>query len=290
MSQARPALTESPLARLALIATALAFLGVFLFLPLGLVFASALKDGLSTYLAAITEPDARAAIELTLLVTLIAVPLNIIFGLAAAWAITRHDFRGKGFLLAVIDLPFAVSPVISGMLFVLLFGASGLLGTFLQSHDIRIIFALPGIVLATLFVTFPYVARELIPAMEARGRDQELAALTLGATGFQAFWRITLPNARWALIHGVVLCTARAVGEFGAVSVVSGHIRGETNTLPLHIEILYNEYQFTAAFAVATLLVLVAVITLAVKTWVAWSSRRARSDVAHATSPAREAP
>ena len=201
----KPALEESTVTKVILILVALVFLAVFLFIPLGLVFASAFKDGFETYLASITEPDALAAIELTLLVTLIAVPLNVVFGLAAAWAVTRHDFRGKGFLLAVIDLPFAVSPVISGMLFVLLFGASGLLGSTLDEYDIKIVFALPGIVLATIFVTFPYVAREIIPAMEARGRDQELAALTLGATGFQTFWRITLPNARWALIHGVVL-------------------------------------------------------------------------------------
>lgn len=273
----RPALTESRLARYTLIGIALGFLTLFLFIPLGLVFASAFKDGLEVYLASITEPDAVAAIELTLIVTLIAVPLNIIFGLAAAWAVTKHEFFGKGFLLAVIDLPFAVSPVISGMVFILLFGASGLIGPWLMDQDIKIVFALPGIVLATIFVTFPYVARELIPAMEARGKDQELAALTLGATGFQTFRKVTLPNVRWALMHGVVLCTARAVGEFGAVSVVSGHIRGETNTMPLHIEILYNEYQFTAAFAVATLLVLVAVITLALKTFITYreSQRRA---------------
>ncbi|MCC6624306.1 MAG: sulfate ABC transporter permease subunit CysW [Deltaproteobacteria bacterium] len=264
----RPALVESRLARLTLIGVALGFLTLFLFIPLGLVFASAFKDGLDVYLASISEPDAVAAIELTLVVALIAVPLNVIFGLAAAWAVTKHDFVGKGLLLAVIDLPFAVSPVISGMVFILLFGASGLIGPWLMEEDIKIVFALPGIVLATIFVTFPYVARELIPAMEARGKDQELAALTLGATGLQTFRRVTLPNVRWALMHGVVLCTARAVGEFGAVSVVSGHIRGETNTMPLHIEILYNEYQFTAAFAVATLLVLVAVITLALKTFI----------------------
>jgi sulfate transport system permease protein len=277
MNHTRPALTESRLARYTLIAVALAFLTLFLFIPLGLVFASAFKDGLDTYLAAITEPDALAAIELTLVVALIAVPLNVIFGLAAAWAVTRHEFTGKGLLLAVIDLPFAVSPVISGMLFILLFGASGLIGPWLSDHDIKIVFALPGLVLATIFVTFPYVARELIPAMEARGKDQELAALTLGATGFQTFRRVTLPNVRWALMHGVVLCTARAVGEFGAVSVVSGHIRGETNTMPLHIEILYNEYQFTAAFAVATLLVLVAVLTLALKTFIGWREAQRRA-------------
>jgi sulfate/thiosulfate transport system permease protein len=272
----RPALTESPLARVALIGAALTFLTLFLFIPLGLVFATAFRDGIDTWFASVTDPDAAAAIELTLIVTLIAVPLNIVFGLAAAWAITKHEFRGKGLLLAVIDLPFAVSPVISGMLFILLFGASGLIGPFLADHDVKIVFALPGIVLATIFVTFPYVARELIPAMEARGKDQELAALALGATGMQTFIRVTLPNVRWALMHGVVLCTARAIGEFGAVSVVSGHIRGETNTVPLHIEILYNEYQFTAAFAVATLLVLVAILTLALKSFIGWRESQRR--------------
>ena len=276
MSTLRPALTESRFARYALIGTALAFLTLFLFMPLVLVFASAFKDGIDTYLASITDPDAVSAIELTLIVAIIAVPLNVIFGLAAAWAVTKHEFRGKGLLLAVIDLPFAVSPVISGMVFILLFGASGLIGPWLMDQDIKIVFALPGIVLATIFVTFPYVARELIPAMEARGKDQELAALTLGATGFQTFRLVTLPNVRWALMHGVVLCTARAVGEFGAVSVVSGHIRGETNTMPLHIEILYNEYQFTAAFAVATLLVLVAVVTLALKSFIGWREAQRR--------------
>lgn len=270
----RPAQLESRLWRTLLIGTALTFLTLFLFVPLALVFATALRDGLDVYLQSITDPDALAAIELTLIVTVIAVPLNVIFGLAVAWAVTRHDFRGKGLLLAFLDLPFAVSPVISGMLFVLLFGAAGLLGPFLDDHDVKIVFATPGIVLATIFVTFPYVARELIPAMEARGRDQEFAALTLGATGWQTFLRVTLPNARWALLHGVVLCAARSVGEFGAVSVVSGHIRGETNTVPLHIEILYNEYQFTAAFAVATLLVLVAILTLALKTFIGWREHR----------------
>jgi sulfate transport system permease protein len=261
----RPALADPIAAKATLMVVAFGFLSLFLLVPLGIVFISAFKGGLSTYLAALTDPDAGAAIRLTLLVTLIAVPLNVVFGLAAAWALTKHDFRGKGLLLAVIDLPFAVSPVISGMLFVLLFGAAGLFGTALADADIKIVFALPGIVMATVFVTFPYVARELLPAMAAKGRDQELAALTLGATGMQTFRKVTLPNVRYALFHGVVLCTARAVGEFGAVSVVSGHIRGETNTIPLHIEILYNEYQFTSAFAVATLLVLVAFVTLIAK-------------------------
>ena len=261
----RPALKEPFAVRALLIGLALAFLGLFLFLPLGVVFYNAFRDGLDAYVAAITDRDAGAAIRLTLMTAAIAVPLNVVFGLAAAWAITRHEFRGKGLLLSVIDLPFAVSPVISGMVFVLLFGASGLLGPLLADADVHIVFAVPGIILATVFVTFPYVARELIPTMRARGQDQELAALTLGASGWQTFTRVTLPNARWALFHGVVLCTARAVGEFGAVSVVSGHIRGETNTVPLHVEILYNEYQLTSAFAVATLLVLVAALTLVAK-------------------------
>ena len=270
----RPAQREAPWVRALLVTLGLAFLVVFLFIPLGVVFGSALADGLDTYFAALVDRDAGAAMRLTLLTAAIAVPLNVIFGLAAAWAITRHDFRGKGLLIALIDLPFAISPVISGMVFVLLFGSAGIFGAVLADADIQIVFAVPGIVLATIFVTFPYVARELIPTMEAKGRDQELAALTLGATGFQTFVRVTLPNARWALFHGVVLCTARAVGEFGAVSVVSGHIRGETNTVPLHIEVLYNEYQLTSAFAVATLLVMVAFLTLVAKQVVRWMESR----------------
>ncbi len=272
----RVALKESLPAKVALVTLGLAFLSVFLFLPLGVIFGEAFADGIDTYFASFADPDALAAVELTLITAAIAVPLNVIFGLAAAWAITRHDFRGKGFLVAMIDLPFAISPVVSGLVFVLLFGANGIFGALLADADVRIVYAVPGIILATVFVTFPYVAREIIPTMEAKGRDQELAALTLGATGFQTFFRVTVPNARWALFHGVVLCTARAVGEFGAVSVVSGHIRGETNTLPLHIEVLYNEYQLTSAFAVATLLVLVALLTLVAKQAVHWvESRRA---------------
>jgi sulfate/thiosulfate transport system permease protein len=270
----RPAQREAPWVRVLLVTLGLSFLVIFLFIPLGVVFGSAFADGLDTYFAALVEPDAGAAIRLTLLTAAIAVPLNVVFGLAAAWAITRHDFRGKGLLVALIDLPFAVSPVIAGMVFVLLFGSAGIFGAALADADIRIVFAVPGIVLATIFVTFPYVARELIPTMQAKGREQELAALSLGATGFQTFVRVTLPNARWALFHGVILCTARAVGEFGAVSVVSGHIRGETNTVPLHIEVLYNEYQLTSAFAVATLLVLVAVLTLVAKQVVRWMESR----------------
>jgi len=271
---ARPATNEALWVRVLLVTIGLGFLTVFLFLPLGLVFGEAFSDGLTTYFAALSDPDAGAAIRLTLITAAIAVPLNVVFGLAAAWAITRHDFRGKGLLVAVIDLPFAISPVISGLVFVLLFGAAGIFGPMLADADVQIVFAVPGIILATIFVTFPYVAREIIPTMQAKGRDQELAALTLGATGFQTFFRVTLPNARWALFHGVVLCTARAVGEFGAVSVVSGHIRGETNTVPLHIEVLYNEYQLTSAFAVATLLVLVALLTLVAKQVVRWMETR----------------
>ncbi len=270
----RVALKESLPVKIALVLLCLGFLTVFLFLPLGVIFGEAFSDGVDTYFASFSDPDALAAVELTLITAAIAVPLNVIFGLAAAWAITRHDFRGKGFLVAMIDLPFAISPVVSGLVFVLLFGANGIFGALLADADIKIVYAVPGIILATVFVTFPYVAREIIPTMEAKGRDQELAALTLGATGFQTFFRVTVPNARWALFHGVVLCTARAVGEFGAVSVVSGHIRGETNTLPLHIEVLYNEYQLTSAFAVATLLVLVALLTLVAKQAVRWMESR----------------
>jgi sulfate transport system permease protein len=229
------------------------------------VFTEALRKGLGTYFAALTEADAVAAIQLTLLVAAIAVPANLVFGVAAAWAIAKFDFRGKSVLITLIDLPFAVSPVISGLVYVLLFGAQGWLGPWLQAHDIRIIFAVPGIVLATVFVTFPFVARELIPLMQAQGTEEEEASRVLGASGWQMFWRVTLPNIKWALLYGVILCNARAMGEFGAVSVVSGHIRGQTNTMPLHIEILYNEYQFAAAFAVASLLAGLALVTLGLK-------------------------
>jgi sulfate transport system permease protein len=251
-----------------LIATALAFLALFLFMPLAAVFVEALKKGWDAYWAAIIEPDAFSAIKLTLIAAGIAVPANLIFGISAAWAIAKFDFRGKSFLITLIDLPFAVSPVISGLIYVLMFGAQGWFGPWLQEHDLRIIFAVPGIVLATMFVTFPFVARELIPLMQAQGTEEEEAAVVLGARGWQIFWRVTLPNAKWGLLYGVILCNARAMGEFGAVSVVSGHIRGMTNTMPLHIEILYNEYQFAAAFAVASLLALLAVVTLAAKTFV----------------------
>jgi len=248
-----------------LISIAVLFLGCFLLLPLVLVLVSALSKGLDVYWAALSEPDALSALQLTLLVAAISVPLNLVFGVAASWAIAKFQFRGRSLLITLIDLPFAVSPVISGLVFVLLFGAQGLFGPWLAEHDVRILFALPGIVLATVFVTFPFVARELIPLMQAQGRDDEEAALSLGASGWQTFRRVTLPNIKWGLMYGVLLCNARAMGEFGAVSVVSGHIRGRTNTLPLHVEILYNEYQFVAAFAVASVLALLALLTLILK-------------------------
>jgi len=248
-----------------LIGTALVFLGVFLFVPLAFVFTQALRKGLGVYVSALTDPDAVAAMQLTLLTAAIAVPLNLVFGVAAAWAIAKFDFPGKNVLTTLIDLPFSVSPVIAGLIFVLIFGLQGWFGGWLADHDLKVIFAVPGIVLATVFVTFPFVARELIPLMQAQGIEQEEAATVLGARGWQTFWRITLPNVKWGLLFGVILCNARAMGEFGAVSVVSGHIRGATNTLPLHVEILYNEYQFAAAFAVASLLALLALLTLVLK-------------------------
>jgi len=254
--------TEGPLARLTLIGAMLGFLGLFLILPLIAVFTEALARGFDVYWAAITEPDARAAIRLTLLAAGIAVPLNVVFGLAASWAIAKFSFRGKQLLITMIDLPFAVSPIVAGLIYVLLYGAQGWFMPALKAADLQIIFAVPGIVLATLFVTFPFVARELIPLMEQQGRDREEAALSLGASGWQTFRRITLPSVRWGLLYGIILCNARAMGEFGAVSVVSGHIRGHTNTIPLHVEILYNEYQFAAAFAVASLLTFLALVTL----------------------------
>jgi sulfate transport system permease protein len=271
---ARPT-TEPRAVRLLLIGVALAFLGLFLVLPLVVVFHQALEKGLSAYLAAIREPDALSAVRLTLLTAAIAVPANVLFGLAASWAIARFDFPGRSLLLTLIDLPFAISPVISGVVFILLFGRQGWLGPWLSAHDLKVVFAVPGIVLATIFVTFPFVARELIPVMQAQGRDEEEAAVVLGASGWQVFWRVTLPNVKWGLLYGVILCNARAMGEFGAVSVVSGHIRGLTNTLPLHVEILYNEYQFQAAFAVASLLALLALVTLAAKHVVEWRERAA---------------
>jgi len=260
------AVTERHATRVALTVIALLFLAVFLVLPLVIVFLQAFTNGVGAYFAALTEPDAVAAIQLTLLVAAIAVPLNLVFGLAAAWAVAKFEFKGKAFLTTLIDLPFSVSPVISGLVYVLLFGSQSLLGPWLAAHGIQILFAVPGIVLATIFVTFPFVARELIPLMEEQGTADEEAALSLGASGWQAFMRVTLPNVKWALLYGVLLCNARAMGEFGAVSVVSGHIRGLTNTMPLQVEILYNEYNFAGAFAVASLLALLALVTLLVKT------------------------
>jgi sulfate transport system permease protein len=266
--------SEAPWARWLLTGVALAFLALFLFVPLAAVFTEALKKGWQVYAAAIVHEDAVSAIRLTLLAALIAVPLNAAFGVAAAWAIAKFEFRGKNLLVTLIDLPFSVSPVVAGLIYVLLFGAQGWFGPWLQAHDWKIIFAVPGIVLATIFVTVPFVARELIPLMQAQGKEEEEAAVVLGASGWKVFWRVTLPNIKWGLLYGIVLCNARAMGEFGAVSVVSGHIRGATNTLPLHIEILYNEYQFAAAFAVASLLALLALATLAVKSLVEWLHRR----------------
>ncbi len=261
-----PAATGEPrLVRWMLIGAALAFLMLFLFVPLAFVFHQALRKGLDVYIAAITDPDALSAIRLTLLVAAIAVPANLVFGVAASWAIAKFEFRGKSLLITLIDLPFSVSPVISGLIYVLIFGLQGWFGTWLVAHDLKIVFAVPGIVLATIFVTFPFVARELIPLMQAQGSEQEEAAAVLGADGWQTFWRVTIPNIKWGLLYGVILCNARAMGEFGAVAVVSGHIRGQTATMPLHIEILYNEYQFAASFAVASLLALLALVTLALK-------------------------
>ncbi|MBI2516632.1 MAG: sulfate ABC transporter permease subunit CysW [Opitutae bacterium] len=258
-----------------LLTVALAFLALFLVVPLAAVFTEALRRGFGAYFTAFADADALAAIKLTFLAAGIAVPCNLVFGVAASWAIAKFNFRGKSVLITLIDLPFAVSPVISGLIYVLMFGAQGWLGPWLHEHDIEIIFAVPGIVLATVFVTFPFVARELIPLMQAQGNDEELAAVTLGANGWQTFWHVTLPNIRWGLFYGVILCNARAMGEFGAVSVVSGHIRGETNTIPLQVEILYNEYNFVAAFAVASLLALLALVTLALKSLVEWRAHRA---------------
>ena len=261
-----------------LLAVGLTYFALFLLLPLVAVFVEAFRKGWEAYIAALTEPDALSAIKLTLIAAGISVPLNLTFGIAAAWAITKFDFRGKQLLISFIDLPFSVSPVVAGLIYVLLFGAQGWFGPWLSEHNIRIIFAVPGIVLATVFVTFPFVARELIPLMQAQGRDEEEAAVSLGAGGWQMFRRVTLPNIKWALLYGVILCNARAMGEFGAVSVVSGHIRGETNTMPLHVEILYNEYQFAAAFAVASLLALLALVTLVVKTYIEWRASLAISE------------
>ena len=266
-------LREPVAVKVVLIAVAVAYVVLMLLFPLGAVLTEAFRKGWDAWLAAISEPDARAAIRLTLLVAAISVPLNTIFGIAAAWAITKFDFRGKTALITLIDLPFSVSPVVSGLVFVLLFGAAGWFGPWLDERGIRIVFALPGLVLATMFVTFPFVARQLIPLMTLQGRAEEEAALTLGASGFQTFWRVTLPNIRFGLLYGVLLCNARAMGEFGAVSVVSGHIRGETNTMPLQVEALYNDYDFVAAFALASLLTLLAVVTLGLKSALEWRHR-----------------
>ncbi|MGX5660422.1 sulfate ABC transporter permease subunit CysW [Castellaniella ginsengisoli] len=281
---ARPA-AEGRLVRLTLMGTAFAFLFLFLFIPLAAVFHEALGKGWEACVAAVAEPDARAAIRLTLLAAGIAVPLNLVFGVCAAWAITRFEFRGKSLLITLIDLPFSVSPVIAGLIYVLMFGAQGWFGPWLQARDIQILFAVPGIVLATVFVTVPFIARELIPLMQSQGCEEEEAAIVLGASGWRVFWHVTLPNIRWGLFYGVILCNARAMGEFGAVSVVSGHIRGLTNTLPLHVEILYNEYNFAAAFSVASLLALLALLTLALKSLAEWRLRAQAARIALEQSP-----
>jgi sulfate transport system permease protein len=272
--RAQAGTTEPTWVRWSLIGIALGFIFLFLVLPLAAVFTEALRKGVGAYLEALQEPDAWTAIRLTLITAAIAVPLNLVFGVAAAWAIAKYEFRGKAFLTTLVDLPFSVSPVVAGLVYVLMFGAHGWFGPWLQAHDIKIVFAVPGIVLATVFVTFPFIARELIPLMQAQGTEEEQAAMVLGATGWQTFWHVTLPNIKWGLIYGVILCNARAMGEFGAVSVVSGHIRGQTNTMPLHVEILYNEYQSVAAFAVASLLALLAVVTLLIKSGVEWQFER----------------
>ena len=268
--ESNPATREVPWVRWTILSLGLAFFALFLVLPLVAVFTEALRKGFGVYFAALLEPDALSALKLTLIAAAIAVPLNLVFGVFAAWAVAKFDFRGKQLLVTLIDLPFSVSPVVAGLIYVLMFGAQGWFGPWLSEHDLKIVFAVPGIVLATVFVTFPFVARELIPLMEAQGREEEEAAAVLGASGWQTFWHVTLPNVKWGLLYGVILCNARAMGEFGAVSVVSGHIRGLTNTLPLHVEILYNEYQFAAAFAVASLLALLALVTLGLKSFVEW--------------------
>ena len=268
------ATSEPTWVRWSLIATTLLFLSLFLFMPLAAVFTEALRKGFDTYISALADTDALSAMKLTFIAALIAVPLNLVFGVAAAWAIAKFEFRGKSILITLIDLPFAVSPVIAGLIYVLIFGLQGWFGHWLADHDLKVIFAIPGIVLATIFVTFPFVARELIPLMQAQGKDEEEAALVLGASGWQILWRVTLPNIKWGLLYGVILTNARAMGEFGAVSVVSGHIRGMTNTLPLHVEILYNEYNYAAAFAVASILALLALVTLVLKSIVEWHAAR----------------
>jgi len=272
------ATSEPAWIRWTLVAVTLIFLSFFLFVPLVAVFTEALRKGFDTYISALSDPDALSAIKLTLIAAAIAVPLNLVFGVAAAWAIAKFEFKGKSILITLIDLPFAVSPVIAGLIYVLIFGLQGWFGSYLSDHDVKVIFAIPGIVLATVFVTFPFVARELIPLMQAQGKDEEEAGLVLGASGWQILWRITLPNIKWGLLYGVILTNARAMGEFGAVSVVSGHIRGMTNTMPLHVEILYNEYNYAAAFAVASLLALLALVTLVLKSFVEWQVARNASN------------
>lgn len=275
----RRATSEPTWVRWSLIGLVLLFLSLFLFIPLAAIFTEGLRKGVGTYLAAITEPDALSAIKLTLIATAIALPLNLIFGLSAAWAVAKFEFRGKSILITLIDLPFAVSPVIAGLIYVLIFGLQGWFGEWLSDHDMKVIFAIPGIVLATVFVTFPFIARELIPLMQAQGKEEEEAGLVLGASGWQIFWRITIPNVKWGLLYGIILTNARAMGEFGAVSVVSGHIRGLTNTMPLHVEILYNEYNYAAAFAVASLLAFLALITLALKSYVEWQAANSAKEI-----------
>lgn len=277
-----PSTREPAWLKVTLITVALSFFVIFLLFPLGTVFVQALRKGWGVYLSALTNHDALAAIRLTLLTAAIAVPLNVVFGVSAAWAIAKFEFPGKRFLITLIDLPFSISPVVSGLIYVLIFGAQGWFGPWLAEHDIKILFAVPGIVLATIFVTFPFVARELIPLMEAQGTDEEEAAVVLGASGWQVFWHTTLPNIKWGLLYGVILCNARAMGEFGAVSVVSGHIRGLTNTMPLHVEILYNEYNYAAAFAVASLLAMLAIVTLGLKTLV---ERQTRKQISESQKP-----
>jgi len=275
----QPKVTQDPVwVRWLLTTIALLFVAFFLVLPLASVFAEAFRRGINAYFAAFNDPDALSAIRLTLLAAVVSVPANLVFGVAAAWAITKFSFPGKSLLITLIDLPFAVSPVIAGLIYVLVFGLQGWFGSWLSDHDIKIIFATPGIILATTFVTFPFVAREIIPLMQAQGTDEEYAAITLGASGWQTFWRVTLPNIKWGLFYGIILCNARAMGEFGAVSVVSGHIRGETNTIPLHVEILYNEYNFVGAFAMASLLAVLAIITLVLKSFIEWKFQQGRAE------------
>ncbi|AOA57684.1 sulfate ABC transporter permease subunit CysW [Acinetobacter larvae] len=276
--QSRDATREPIAVRIVLITIALIFFAACLLLPLILVFVEAFKQGLEVYFSALVSPDTLSAVKLTLLTAAIAVPLNMVFGVAAAWCVAKYQFRGKAILTTIIDMPFSVSPVIAGLMLVLIFGSQGWLGGWLMDHDIKILYATPAIVLATVFITVPFVARELIPLMEAQGSEEEEAAIVLGASGWQTFWKVTLPNIKWGLIYGVILCNARAMGEFGAVSVVSGHIRGETNTLPLHVEILYNEYTFSAAFAVSSLLALLAIVTLVLKTWVEFRQEKQNND------------